>query len=207
MLGRMNVSDPVCSSSSAPPCREFEPCIDLMMQRSSTHLATSGNRSLTHAPLCPYWPEAPGRLKQIERFARNDFRARKRKRLAMVALQQRLVVERVHLRWPAMHEQEDDPFRARREVGRLHGERIGRCARRPGPAPGPAGRRARARRTRRSTPSADRAATDFWLRYEFQCRFMSVHIDKFVRCQQSFTEALPSLALVALPLPFNAGHE
>src|SRR5215470_14820246 len=54
MLGRTNVSLPVCSSSSAPPCREFEPYIELMMQRSSTHLATCGNSSLTQAPDWPY---------------------------------------------------------------------------------------------------------------------------------------------------------
>src|SRR5690606_32952328 len=41
ILGRINVSDPVCNSSSAPPWREFDPCMDLMMHRSSTHLATS----------------------------------------------------------------------------------------------------------------------------------------------------------------------
>ena len=36
MLGRTNVSLPVCSSSSAPPCREFEPCMPLRMHMSST---------------------------------------------------------------------------------------------------------------------------------------------------------------------------
>ncbi len=54
MLGRTNVSLPVCSSSSAPPWREFEPYMDLMKQMSSTSFATSGNRSLTHIPLWPY---------------------------------------------------------------------------------------------------------------------------------------------------------
>src|SRR5687767_10383244 len=60
MLGRMNVSDPVCISSSAPPCREFDPHIDLMKQMSSTFFANRGNRSLTHAPLCPYCLNAHG---------------------------------------------------------------------------------------------------------------------------------------------------
>ena len=40
MLGRIKVSLPVCSSRSAPPCREFEPFIERMMHRSSTHAAT-----------------------------------------------------------------------------------------------------------------------------------------------------------------------
>ncbi len=35
MLGRTNVSLPVCHSSTAPPCREFEQCIELITHRSS----------------------------------------------------------------------------------------------------------------------------------------------------------------------------
>src|SRR4051812_45453197 len=54
MLGRTNVSEPVCSSSRAPPCREFDPCIDLMKHRSSTMADRCGNNSDTVAPLCPY---------------------------------------------------------------------------------------------------------------------------------------------------------
>src|SRR3954454_21132088 len=65
MLGRTNVSDPVCSSSSAPPCREFEPCIDLMKHRSSAHPARCGNNSDTHAPLCPYRLKANGDLSRF----------------------------------------------------------------------------------------------------------------------------------------------
>ena len=65
MLGRTNVSDPVCSSRSAPPCREFEPCMDLMKHKSSTPFATFGNSSETHAPLCPCCLKANGDLSKF----------------------------------------------------------------------------------------------------------------------------------------------
>ena len=49
-----------------------------------------------HAALAVLF-ELPRRLEQIECFARNHLRAFERQRLAVVALQQRLVVERIHL--------------------------------------------------------------------------------------------------------------
>ena len=60
MLGRTNVSLPVCNSNSAPPCRELDPHMDLIKHISSTIFAVSGKRSLTHAPLCPYCLNAHG---------------------------------------------------------------------------------------------------------------------------------------------------
>ena len=66
MDGRMNVSLPVCNSSNAPPWREFDPHMDLMKQTSSTRLANSGNRSLTHMPLCPYWWNSHGDLSRLK---------------------------------------------------------------------------------------------------------------------------------------------
>ena len=115
MLGRTNVSEPVCSSSSAPPWREFEPCIDLMKQRSSTHFATSGNKSLTQAPLCPYCLNAQGDCSRLNVSLETTFGPRERQRLAVIALQKRLVVKGVHLRRAAVHEEEDHPLRASRE--------------------------------------------------------------------------------------------
>src|SRR4051794_22444909 len=53
MLGRTNVSEPVCSSSSAPPCRELEANMELITHRSSMHAPTCGNNSLTSMPLRP----------------------------------------------------------------------------------------------------------------------------------------------------------
>ncbi len=50
----MNVSEPVCNSSSAEPCREFEPYIDLMKQRSSDIDAMCGKISDAHWPHWPY---------------------------------------------------------------------------------------------------------------------------------------------------------
>src|SRR4029077_4331133 len=66
MLGRTNVSLPVCSSSSAPPCREFEPHIDLIKQMSSTWRDNSGNKSLTHMPLCPCCLNSHGDLRRLK---------------------------------------------------------------------------------------------------------------------------------------------
>src|SRR4029077_17019844 len=66
MLGRTNVSLPVCSSKSAPPCREFDPHIDLMKQMSSTCCDNSGNSSLTHMPLCPCCLNSQGDLSRLK---------------------------------------------------------------------------------------------------------------------------------------------
>ena len=51
-----------------------------------------------------------GEREQVARLARDDARLGERQRLAVVALEQRLVVERVDLRRAAVHEQEDDPL-------------------------------------------------------------------------------------------------
>ena len=55
MLGRTKFSLPVCTLRSAAPCAGLEPCMLFTKQSSSTTCATFGKRSLTQAPLCPYW--------------------------------------------------------------------------------------------------------------------------------------------------------
>ena len=50
--GRTNVSLPVWISSSAPPCREFDPHMDLMKQMSSTRLRNL--REQTRLPTCRF---------------------------------------------------------------------------------------------------------------------------------------------------------
>src|SRR4051812_7477695 len=65
MDGRTNVSLPVCSSSSAPPWREFDPHIDLMKHISSTRFDNSGNNSLTHMPLPPCCLNSQGDLSRL----------------------------------------------------------------------------------------------------------------------------------------------
>jgi len=66
-------------------------------------------------------------LQQVKGFAGHHFRALKRQRLAVIALQQRLVVEGIHLRGAAVHEEKDHAFSARRELRRPDGEWAG-CA-------------------------------------------------------------------------------
>src|SRR4051794_41053009 len=65
MLGRTKVSLPVCTSRSAPPCRELEPHIELMTQRSSTQAPRCGNSSLTGMPLCPYGRNSQGDFNRL----------------------------------------------------------------------------------------------------------------------------------------------
>ena len=65
MLGRMKVSLPVCSSSSAPPWRELDPYIDLMKQRSSVISAILGKTELTQAPLWPCCLKAQGDFSRL----------------------------------------------------------------------------------------------------------------------------------------------
>src|SRR5262249_55983253 len=48
--------------------------------------------------------EFPGRLEQVEGLARNHFGTREGQRLAVVSLEQRLVVESVYLGWATVHE-------------------------------------------------------------------------------------------------------
>ncbi len=66
--------------------------------------------------------KAPGRLEQVEGFAGYDLGAREGQGLAMVTLQERLVIEGVHLRRSAVHEEEDDALGAGGEVRLAHVE-------------------------------------------------------------------------------------
>ncbi len=53
MLGRMNVSDPVCSCNSAPPCALLSAWTERMTHRPSASSRTFGNRSDTMRPDLP----------------------------------------------------------------------------------------------------------------------------------------------------------
>ena len=64
--------------------------------------------------------ELPGRLQQVARAGELHPRFLAGKRLAVVPLQRRLGIKRVHLRRAAVHEQEDDPLGLRLEVRRSH---------------------------------------------------------------------------------------
>ncbi len=65
MAGRVKVSEPVCSSRSAPPCLEFEQCIEFKKQRSSVIDDILGRSSLTQAPLWPYCLKFQGDAKRL----------------------------------------------------------------------------------------------------------------------------------------------
>src|SRR6266478_6723295 len=60
MLGRVNVFEPVCNWSNAPPCATLSPTTERTTHMSSMHEPTCGNRSLTSMPLCPYGRNAHG---------------------------------------------------------------------------------------------------------------------------------------------------
>ena len=89
-----------------------------MMQRSSTHRATCGNSSLTAIPLSPYCWNFQGEPSSFPVSANWTRGFANGKRLAVVALEQRLVVERIDVRRPPLHEQEDDPLGPGGEVRR-----------------------------------------------------------------------------------------
>jgi len=96
MLGRTKVSLPVCQFEQVPRrAVKFDPHIDLMKQMSIPRAARSLRKQIasTQSALAVLL-ELPRRFQKIERLARNHFRALKRKRLSVIANQQRLVVER-----------------------------------------------------------------------------------------------------------------
>ncbi len=70
-------------------------------------------------------PKLPGAGQQVSRIRGHHAGFVERQRLAMIARQERLVVERVDLRRPTVHEQEDDPLGTRREMRRANRQRIG----------------------------------------------------------------------------------
>ena len=65
MLGRMKLSLPVCSLSSAPPCAAFDPYIELINAMSSTQVDTCGNKLLTGMP---HWPRGVNSQCDLSRF-------------------------------------------------------------------------------------------------------------------------------------------
>ena len=56
------------------------------------------------------WLELPRRPKQIPSFGKSDLGLGKGKRLAVVAVQQWLALEGVHLRWASFHKEENNSF-------------------------------------------------------------------------------------------------
>ena len=62
--------------------------------------------------------ELPGRPEEVAGPRELHAGLRKGERLPVVALEERLVIEGVDVGGSALHEEEDDPFRPRREVGR-----------------------------------------------------------------------------------------
>ncbi len=69
--------------------------------------------------------EPPRRLQQFARLRKLHPRLLERIRFSVVALEQRLRIEGVHVARPAFHEEEHDALRPRRKVRRLWRQRIG----------------------------------------------------------------------------------
>ena len=80
-------------------------CMPLMMQRSSTFLATSGKRSETQRPLWPCWLNFQGEASSVAAAARPLPIG-----LPASAFSLRLVVEAVDVRRPPFHAEEDHPL-------------------------------------------------------------------------------------------------
>ena len=90
-------------------------------QMSSAQPPTCGNSSLTSMPDWPYFLNVNGeRIKRAGLPLGRDRPAGQR--LAVILVEHRLGIEAVHLREPAVHEQEDDVLRLRRVVQPAVGE-------------------------------------------------------------------------------------
>src|SRR5439155_11595805 len=80
-----------------------------------------------------HWKSAlavPAKLpRRLEQASRTAFRKRERtlegQRFAVIAIEQRLGIERIHVRWAAVHEHEDHTPGSRSEVRLLRRRRIG----------------------------------------------------------------------------------
>ena len=95
--------------------------------------AVWANSSLTSMPLWPYFWNGTASAAPRRSCARCAGWARQR--LAVVLVEQRLGVERVDVRRPAVHEQVDDPLGLAGEVRRLRGQRVDVGRGRPGRGP------------------------------------------------------------------------
>ena len=182
MLGRVKVFEPVCSCRIAPPCATLSPTIERMMHRSSAHAWRRwGNSSLTAMPLCPYLRNCQGDFSRLPDavFGKSE-RAFERQRLAVVAGQARLGIERVHVRGTAVHEQKDHALGLGRKVRLLWRKWIGRGCRQRRFAKTDA-------RPMRPKPQAERCskyfATDGMESLD-PSYLSSVYVDKVVRCDQ-----------------------
>ena len=80
-------------------------------------------------PALAVLPKLPRRLQQVSGRRRENSRLRKRQRLPMIPFEQRLVIERVDLRRPTVHEEKNDSPRLRWKQRSLRSERIRRARR------------------------------------------------------------------------------
>ena len=105
-------------------------CIERMTQRSSTCFAISGKSSDAHSPLWPCCAKSQSGF--ITRFCgllpvfASAAQIGEIHHLPVVLGEPRLVVEGVDVAHAALHEEEDDALRPRREMRRLRRERIDR---------------------------------------------------------------------------------
>ena len=125
MLGRIGCMLPLFMNKRPGSWFAVSVCIERMTQMSSISAAVCGNRSVTSMPA---WPclrclYGEGRIFPSRRLRPLAF-TKLGHALAGVFVQRRLGVERVDVRRPAVHEQEDEVLGPRREVRRLGRERV-----------------------------------------------------------------------------------
>ena len=133
MLGRTNVSVPVCHSRTAPPCRELEQCIELITHRSSANSARCGKERADPDAALAVLAELERRADEIAHAIREREHPRaflRRERPAAVAREQRLGIKRIEVRRaPDMNSMITRLTRG--AIMRLFDrQRIGRCVRR-----------------------------------------------------------------------------
>ena len=156
MLGRTKLSLPVCSLSTRAAVGRVG-AVQRMDEAEVVHAFGHVRKQFADPmPLSPCCCEFPGRVQQVAGRGELHARLGERQRLAVVAVEKRLVIERIDVRRPALHEQEDDPFRPGWKVRRLRAPADRRSRRRcrqlphpPAARPGPASRSRR--RIRRSS--------------------------------------------------------
>ena len=125
MLGRPASWAPVWKNVMAGSWLIASVCIDLMKHSSSATLAVCGSSSLTQAPLWPWRANrnrlaATGKLscREVMPVSRWPLRIESGSSVPAKPLEQRLVVEQVHLRRRARLEQVDHPLGAGAKLGK-----------------------------------------------------------------------------------------
>ena len=115
MLGRTKLSLPVCSLSSAPPCAGLVPWTRVDHAEVVDVAGDLREKFADPEAALAVLRELPRRGEQIARRGELDAGLGEGQRLAVIASEQWLGIERIDVRRPALHEQKDHPLGPRRE--------------------------------------------------------------------------------------------